>query len=80
MVKVKLKIPVFRRMLAERNISQNRFAQLAGLTSGFMSQLLAGIRNPSPAVRKQLWNALNKSRKAQGLKGYAFDDIFRIQE
>ena len=80
MVKVKLQIPVLRRMLAERHITQNRFAQLSGLTAGFMSQLLAGTRNPSPTVRKQLWHALNKSRVARGLKEYTFDDIFRVQD
>jgi len=78
MVKVSVSMRRFRQLLAEKNISQNRLARRAGLTSGYMSQILNGARNPSARARKKLLDTINRSQRAKGLKEYAFDDLFAV--
>jgi len=78
MIKVTIRTRRVRQLLAERNITQNRFAHLAGLTSGFMSQLLSGIRNPSSATRTRLLASINRAQRLKGAKEYEFTDIFRL--
>ena len=56
-------------ILVRRNMSQNELARKAGLSSGYLSQLVRGDRFPSPAVRRKLLKAL-------ALRG--FDDLFEI--
>lgn len=56
-----------REEIARRNWSQNRFAARCGLTSGHLSQLLSGKRQPGPDVRQRLLDALVPM---------AFDDLF----
>jgi transcriptional regulator with XRE-family HTH domain len=57
--------------LARRNISQNWFADRVGASSGYMSQLINGTRNPSPSMRDKI---------LQVLKEYQFDDLFYLPE
>ena len=54
--------------LDERDISQNELARLAGISSGYFSQLMSGAAHPSPQVRESLQREL----------GLDFDDLFTI--
>ena len=69
-MKVFLKSNEIKKILIRRNISQNYFAILAGTSSGYMSHLMTGKRNPSPKTRIKILKAL---------KSKNFDDIFEIQ-
>lgn len=69
MVKVAIRADVVREHLLRRNISQNNLAMQAGVSQGYLSQLLQGQRNPGPSVRERLMTAL-KIRK--------FDDLFVV--
>jgi transcriptional regulator with XRE-family HTH domain len=60
-----------RRILARRNISQNWFADRLGTSSGYMSQLMNGTRNPSPKMREKILGFLTE---------YQFDDLFYLPE
>lgn len=42
----------------ERNMSQNQLAQRAGISSGYVSQLVNQRRAPSPATRARLMRLL----------------------
>jgi transcriptional regulator with XRE-family HTH domain len=57
--------------ITRRNLSQNMLAARAGLTSGYMSQIMCGDRFPSPQTRQKLLDVL---------KPLTFDDIFIIEE
>jgi len=61
-----------RKILARKNMSQNNFAYRIGASSGYMSQLMSGIRNPSPLLRKRILTALK-------LDECDFDKIFKIK-
>lgn len=76
---VKLKALDLKKYLARRNMSQNSFAQKIGVSSGYMSQILCGERNPSPTVRERILDALNSSQKLRGQPEYRFDDLFLIR-
>jgi transcriptional regulator with XRE-family HTH domain len=67
---VTLKGPAIRRILARRHRSQNDLARALGTTSGYVSQLLAGVRTPSPLMRQKILSALGE--------GYRFDDLFLL--
>ncbi len=69
-IKVRVNQSAVLRAIARRNLSQNGLAVKAGISSGFISQIMRGSRCPSPAVRKKLQNALRAT----------FDDIFIIEE
>ena len=69
-MKVAIKSKVIKSHLARKNLSQNWLAIRIGTTSGYMSQLLRGIRTPSPEMRQKILDAL---------KDYAFDDLFVIK-
>jgi transcriptional regulator with XRE-family HTH domain len=69
-MKVKLKKQIIRRVLAKKNLSQNWLAIRVQTTSGYMSQLIRGIRTPSPEMRQRILNVL---------RDYQFDDLFIIQ-
>jgi len=68
-VKVKLRTSNIRKILAQRNISQNWLAFRAGTTSGYMSQMVTGKRNPSPQMRKKILKVL---------KDCEFEDLFKL--
>lgn len=53
--------------LNERDISQNEFARMCGISPGYLSQLMSGARCPSPQVRRRLQQVLGVSD---------FDDLF----
>ena len=59
-----------RKILARKNMSQNCFGMRIGVSSSYMSQLMSGIRNPSPELRKKIMNNLSE---------YSFDDLFEIK-
>lgn len=57
--------------LARRNMSQNMLADKTRLSTGYLSQLIRGIRYASPKVRQRLQSALEPM---------TFDDIFTVKE
>ena len=59
--------PDVRRLLARLNLTQNELARHCGVSSGYLSQLLSGVRCPGPAVRRRLLDAL---------PGATFDQLF----
>ena len=68
-MKVALKTDNIRKILAQRNISQNWLAFRVGTTSGYMSQMMTGKRNPSPKMREKILKYLNDIK---------FDDILKL--
>ena len=70
-MQVRVKAEKIRKILAERNISQNRLAIYLGTTSGYLSQMVTGKRNPSPNMRERILKVL---------RGYQFNDIFEIKK
>ena len=70
-MKVILKAKFIRRTLIRKNMSQNVFAQRAGVSSGYMSQLMDGSRHPSPDLRKRLMDVFPE---------YGFDELFKIED
>lgn len=52
------------------NIAQNELARMAGISSGYLSQLMTGSRCPSPGTRRRLMKALGVSR---------FEDLFILE-
>ena len=79
-MQVHLKDSRLRKILAEKNLSQNSFANIVHTSSGYMSQLLAGVRNPSAAMRGRILLALNKTQTLRNLREYEFNDLFRIRK
>ena len=55
--------------LEQLNMSQNRLADLTGLTSGYISMLLTGKRSASPDARRRIQQAL----------GVDFNAIFEME-
>ena len=70
-IRVKLNQTAVLRAIARRNMSQNMLAIRAGISSGYISQIMCGTRNPSPMVREKLQSVLDP---------LTFDDIFIIEE
>ena len=68
---VKLKAKVVRRKLARKSLSQNWLALRAGVTSGYMSQVMNGSRHPSPKLRQRLLDIFPECQ---------FYDLFLIKE
>lgn len=50
--------PGIKRAVARLNRSQNSIADECGVSSGYLSQLLSGVRCPGPDVRERLLIAL----------------------
>jgi transcriptional regulator with XRE-family HTH domain len=71
-MKVDLKAKELKEKLARRSMSQNCFALKLKVSSGYMSQLFSGTRNPSPKLRIKILDALELNEKN-------FDDIFKIE-
>ncbi|MEK7354790.1 MAG: helix-turn-helix transcriptional regulator [Chloroflexota bacterium] len=70
-IRVKLNQVAVLRAIARRNMSQNMLAIRAGSSSGYISQIMCGTRNPSPRMRERLQNVLAP---------LTFDDLFIIEE
>ena len=62
-----------RKILARKNMSQNCFAMRLGVSSGYMSQLMTGVRNPSPPLREKILQALKMDENG-------FDEIFVLKD
>ena len=56
-------------LLHRRNMTKNELASRTGLATGYLSQLLNGKRNPSPATRQRLQEVL----------GAEFDELFILE-
>jgi DNA-binding XRE family transcriptional regulator len=54
--------------VSPKNLSQNWLAEKLGISSGYMSQLMCGVRHPSPKMRQAFMDYF----------GCEFDDIFKI--
>ncbi len=70
-LKAQLNAKIIRRILARKNLSQNWLAGRIGASSGYMSQMMSGVRNPSPEMRETIM---------QVLKDYSFDDLFSLRD
>ena len=57
-------------LLNRLNMSQNELARLAGISSGYLSQLMTGTRCPSAEVRRKLMEVLRVAH---------FDDLFILE-
>lgn len=57
-LRIYIKPKAFQEILAVENMSQRSFARWAKLTSGHVSQLIAGRRSVSPKTRKKILKAL----------------------
>ena len=69
MIKVRVNQDAVHVAIAKRNMSQNMLAIRAGISSGYISQLMCGARYPSPKVRQKILDVL----------GMDFDDVFLIE-
>ncbi len=70
-ITVRLNQAAVLRAIARRNMSQNMLAIRVGSSSGYISQIMCGTRNPSPRMREKLQGVLAP---------LTFDDIFIIEE
>ena len=70
-ITVRLNQAAVLRAIARRNMSQNMLAIRVGSSSGYISQIMCGTRNPSPRMREKLQGVLAP---------LSFDDIFIIEE
>ena len=70
-ITVRLNKAAVLRAIARRNMSQNMLAIRVGSSSGYISQIMCGTRNPSPRMREKLQGVLAP---------LSFDDIFIIEE
>ena len=70
-MKVKLKNDNILEALARKNKSQNWLAFKMGISSGYMSQLLSGKRQPSPEMREKI---------QQHFKEMTFDELFCLNK
>lgn len=70
-ITVRLNKAAVLRAIARRNMSQNMLAIRVGSSSGYISQIMCGTRNPSPRMREKLQGVLAPLN---------FDDIFIIEE
>ncbi len=68
--RIKLRPEQVWKLIGRRNMSQNDLARSAGISSGYLSQLIAGRKSPSPAVRRRLQTALEVSE---------FEDLFTME-
>lgn len=57
-------------LLNRLNMTQNELARLAGISSGYLSQLMSGTRCPSAEVRRKLIDVLGVT---------SFDDLFILE-
>ena len=57
-------------LLNRLNMTQNELARLAGISSGYLSQLMTGTRRPSAELRRRLMKALGVTD---------FEDLFILE-
>ena len=57
-------------LLNRLNMSQNELARLAGISSGYLSQLMTGTRRPSAELRRRLMKVLRVTH---------FEDLFILE-
>jgi len=69
---VLVKMDRLKEEIAKKNLSHTEFSNRAGISKGYMSQLMGGERNPSPALRKRILEALE-------LGNNDFDSLFEIK-
>lgn len=69
MVRVRVNKDAVQVAIAKRNMSQNMLAIRAGISSGYISQIMCGTRYPSPRVRQKILDVLSMD----------FDDVFIIE-
>jgi transcriptional regulator with XRE-family HTH domain len=67
-VTIRLNSGVLRDIMARQNLSQDRLARRLRVSSTYLSQILTGRRNPSPAIRQRMLDVFERS----------FDDLFVI--
>ena len=72
-MKAILKVKELKEKLTRRNLTQNHFAMKIGISSGYISQLFSGTRNPSATLRKKMLKELK-------LDEGNFDEIFKIKD
>ena len=70
---VAIKSEAIRKILARKNMSQNWFARQLDVSSGYMSQLMTGVRNPSPDLRIKILEKLKMDESG-------FDKVFEIKD
>ena len=70
-MKVYMRRKEVKKILIRKNKSQNRLACSLEISSGYMSQLMNGLRNPSPKLRERIMKKLPEHK---------FDDLFEIKE
>jgi transcriptional regulator with XRE-family HTH domain len=69
-MKVKLRSKKVRELLARKNLSQNWLAGRIGASSSYISQVMNGVRNPSPRMREAIMQVFKDSK---------FDELFSIK-
>ena len=70
-MKVYMRRKEVKKILIRKNKSQNWLARRLEISSGYMSQLMNGSRNPSPKLRERIMKKLPEHK---------FDDLFEIRE
>lgn len=68
MMKAMVKRALIRKILFQKNLSQNWLAKKLGISSGYMAQLLNGERCPSPEMRQKIQSYFTE---------HSFDELFR---
>lgn len=71
MIRARLKTNTITNILLRKNLSQNWLAERLGITSGYMSQVLSGSRNPSPQLRQRIMDWQPE---------LDFDELFEVAE
>ena len=69
MQRYRIRTVVIREILEGRRLSQNALARQAGVSSGYLSQLLQGHRCPGRKIRGQILDA-------PSLRRHSFQDLF----
>lgn len=72
-MKVAIRHNKIQKILAKKNMSQNCFAMRLGVSSGYMSQLMSGVRNPSPDLRVKILAELKMDESG-------FDEVFELKD
>ena len=70
-LKVGLNRRVIQLAMLRRNMSQNMLAMKLGISSGYISQLMRGVRNASPGVRQKMLEVFSPM---------SFDELFVIKD
>jgi len=69
-MKVRLKPANLRRILAEKNMTETQLIRRSQISDGYLSQLMRGIRNPSPKLRQRFMRILGVTN---------FNVLFQLQ-